>query len=69
MRRCIRLAVIATGCLIVTACIVAQPNPYPPPPPRVEVVPAPPRTAMVWEPGHWFWPAGSQSTSSVLGLH
>ncbi len=44
--------------LIGLGSAAAQPPPpgYAPiPPPRVEVVPAPPRPAVIWEPGHWQW--------------
>jgi len=40
---------------ILAAQAGAQPA-YPPvPPPRAEVVPPPPGTRYVWEPGGWFW--------------
>ncbi len=46
------------GLLAVAGCVVAPPNPFPPPPaPRVEVVP-PPRPGQVqtiWQPGQWHW--------------
>src|SRR3954454_24863763 len=29
--------------------------PEPPPPPRVEARPEPPRPGMVWQDGHWEW--------------
>ena len=43
-----------------SGCIVREPRGEivamrAPPPPRVEVVPAPPRDAVEWEPGHWHW--------------
>ncbi|MBN8891577.1 MAG: hypothetical protein BGP12_10145 [Rhodospirillales bacterium 70-18] len=46
----------AALCLSVAACVVAPANPYPPvPAARVEVIPPPPRAALVWQPGAWHW--------------
>ncbi|MGS1059355.1 YXWGXW repeat-containing protein [Burkholderia glumae] len=45
-----------------SACVVAEPAPevvrVAPPPPRVEVVPAP-RVGYVWDAGHWVWRHGA----------
>jgi len=53
-----RRAVIALP-LLLAACVVepaAPPNPYPAPPPlQAEIVPAPPRPRVIWEPGTWHW--------------
>jgi hypothetical protein len=53
------VALGASGCVVreehpVVTEVVA---PQPPPPPRVEVIPAPPRPPefVEWEPGHWHW--------------
>jgi hypothetical protein len=48
-------AVLLIGLGIGTAA-AQPPNPYAAvPPPRVEVIPAPPGGRFVWEPGHWHW--------------
>lgn len=57
----VRVVLLGTLCLGVAGCVVApagpyQANPYPPvPQARVEIVPRPPRPAMVWQPGHYLW--------------
>jgi hypothetical protein len=56
-----RAALLVTLSLSVVGCVVQPdnsyaPNPYPPvPAARIEVVPQPPRRAMVWQPGHQQW--------------
>ncbi len=48
-------------CLSLSACVVEPARPavvrVAPPPPQVEVVPAP-RPGHVWEGGHWVWREG-----------
>ncbi len=51
-----RTALLAGLSLSVAGCVVEPVNPYPPvPAPRMEVVPPAPRTAAVWQPGHYLW--------------
>jgi hypothetical protein len=58
MRPPVRVSVAA---LALTACLAGSvaaqpPPPYAPiPPPRVEVIPAPPGARFIWQPGHWHW--------------
>jgi len=47
-------AALATSAVFAQAVIVA---PVAPPPPRVEVMPAP-RAGYVWDQGHWHWRHG-----------
>ncbi len=57
---CFRLAVLATAVSGWAVTAAAQSMvPVEPPPPRVEVVPAPPGAAYVWRPGHWAWRHGA----------
>jgi hypothetical protein len=58
------LAIALTIALGASGCVVQPARPgvevvatQPPPPPRVEVIPAPPRAReyIEWEPGHWHW--------------
>jgi WXXGXW repeat (2 copies) len=44
-------ALIATSALAQVTVVV----PTAPPPPRVEVMPAPPRGGVVWQPGYYKW--------------
>ena len=48
------VAALATSAVFAQAVIVA---PVAPPPPRVEVMPAP-RAGYVWDQGHWHWRHG-----------
>jgi len=48
------MAALATSAVFAQAVIVA---PFAPPPPRVEVMPAP-RAGYVWDQGHWHWRHG-----------
>jgi hypothetical protein len=48
----------------VSTIIVA---PEAPPPPRVEVRPAPPRPDMVWQEGHWEWNPDRHTYSWIPG--
>ena len=41
--------------------------PEAPPPPRVEVRPAPPQPGMVWQDGHWEWNPRTQTYAWVSG--
>ncbi len=53
------VALGASGCVVheERPGVVEVVAPKPPPPPRVEVIPEPPRAReyVEWEPGHWHW--------------
>jgi hypothetical protein len=57
----VTLMTAALLCTGLAACVVAPEQPVvvhaAPPPPRVEVAPAP-REGFVWERGHWAWRQG-----------
>jgi hypothetical protein len=36
----------------------ASTAPFAPPPPRIEMPPAPPSATAAWQPGHWSWTGG-----------
>ncbi|MDE2289821.1 MAG: YXWGXW repeat-containing protein [Burkholderiales bacterium] len=53
-------AAVATAALLLGSAVFAQAvivAPVAPPPPRVEMVPAP-RPGYVWQRGHWRWAQG-----------
>jgi hypothetical protein len=67
MMKSLRMGFVAASVLTATACTVVPPQvaytgptvavvaSRPPPPPRVEIIPAAPGREYVWLPGYWHW--------------